>query len=101
MDQAGLRQGLPARFCQEDYPIVVAGEFSLRGWRKPDGVGGAHVVRPEWIAPATKRFYPGLKDRVVASNLQVFGRSLASIGNFFELNRLSLVEGRKTCSFHG
>jgi hypothetical protein len=31
MDQAGLRQGLPARFCQEDYPIVVAGEFSLRG----------------------------------------------------------------------
>jgi hypothetical protein len=47
---------------------------------------------PEWIAPARMRFYPGLKDRVVASNLQVFGRSLASVGNFLELNRLAFVK---------
>src|ERR1700732_483403 len=35
-------------------------------------------------------------DRALASNLEVFGRGLAAIGNFFVFHRLSFVKRRKT-----
>jgi hypothetical protein len=34
-------------------------------------------------------------DRVLESNLEVLGRSLAAIGNFFVFHRLSFIKGRK------
>lgn len=42
--------------------------------------------------PVGIRFYPGSEDRVVASNLEVFSRGLAAVGNFLELNRLTFIE---------
>jgi hypothetical protein len=46
----------------------------------------------ECASEVRTRFYPGLEDRVVASNLEVLGRGFTAIGNFLEFNRLTLVE---------
>src|ERR1700736_2256371 len=66
--------------------------------------------RPRKTSDAQKRTYPLLlklfnrnafgSSRGPALDLDVLGRSLATVGDLFVLDRLALIEGRKTSLLH-
>src|SRR6266849_8860840 len=86
MGDRGLNQRVPRRFecVQEWCPLLpnALSVFLLRFFSEaplPDDVRECAVT-----------------DRALASNLEVFGRGLAAIGNLFVFYRLSFIECRKT-----
>ncbi|EAQ36884.1 hypothetical protein NB311A_07038 [Nitrobacter sp. Nb-311A] len=73
MDQARLKQRILRDFATRITNRYRRRFQSARGSRIPDVVGGAYVVRPGMDRACQDALLSGLKDRVIASNLQVFG----------------------------